>query len=82
MSGRRSPSPAEDDLISPGQSSGKSGGSLEKRKGSDKEPKDSGKSSKKIKREGESHRDSSSGLDLFSGEGSGPSESALGNAPP
>ena len=48
MSGKRSPSPAEDDLIPPGQHPGKSGPGMEG--SSRREPKDAGKPSKKLKR--------------------------------
>ena len=48
MSGKRSPSPAEDDLISPGKLPDKSGPGVEKRS-SPKELKDAGEAIKKIK---------------------------------
>ena len=60
MSGKRSPSPAEDDLISPGQLPGKSGPGVEKRS-SPKEPKDAGRPIKRIKKEEESFMVSSRG---------------------
>ena len=80
MSGKRSPSPAEEDLISPGQPPGMSGPGV--KRSPPKERKDAGKPIKRIKKEEESLMDSSSVLDLLRGEGSEPSNSALSNAPP
>ena len=79
MSGKRSPSPAEEDLISPGQPPGMSGPGV--KRDPPRERKDTGKPSKRSRREDESLRDSSSVLDLR-GDGSESSTSTLSNAPP